>query len=186
MKKFSTINPKEKLHKEEILFKGDDFKILQFEEWPIIYKNDFVICVPLLMEENKFIIRQEYIPSYKYKEGQQMHLACVGGRIERGETPKAAIIRELQEEAGLILSDDFNIDFDKPLFVSKDSTQKFYPCILPLTSKDYDEIPIHGDGSLLEKMSQTSKVDIRYINSMIPSDVLTEFMLLKLRSYLNM
>jgi len=138
------------------------------------------------MEENKFIIREEYIPSYKFKEGQQMHLACVGGRIEKGESPEEALIRELQEEAGIVLRDDMKIEFDKPLFVGKDSTQKFYPCILPLMSSDFDEITIHGDGSLLEKMSNTAKVDKKFVQSMLPSDVITEFMLMKLKSFLNL
>jgi hypothetical protein len=53
-------------------------------------------------------------------------------------------------------------------------------------SKDYDEITIHGDGSLLEKMSNTAKVDRRFAQSMIPSDVITEFMLLKLKNFLNL
>ena len=44
MEKFSSIKPKDKLQKEEIIYKGDDFRILQFEEWPIIDKKDFVIC----------------------------------------------------------------------------------------------------------------------------------------------
>lgn len=186
MEKFSNIKPKDKLKKEEVLFKGEGFKVVQFEEWPIIDKKDFVICIPYLMEENKFIIREEYIPSYKYKEGQQMHLACVGGRIEKGETPEEALIRELQEEAGIVLRDGVRIEFDKPLFVGKESTQKFYPCILPLMQKDFDEISIYGDGSLLEKMSNTAKVEKRFVNSMLPSDVITEFMLLKLKSFLNL
>ena len=186
MEKFSSIKPKEKLKKEEVLFKGEGFKVLQFEEWPIIDKKDFVICIPYLLEENKFLIREEYIPSYKYKGGQQMHLACIGGRIEKDETPEEALIRELQEEAGIVLRQDFKIEFDKPLFVSKDGTQKFHPCILPLMSKDYDEITIHGDGSLLEKMSNTAKVDRRYIQSLLPSDVVTEFMMMKLRNFLNL
>ena len=186
MDKFSSIKPKEKLQKQEVLFKGDDFKVVQFEEWSIIDKKDFVICIPYLMEENKFIIREEYIPSYKYKEGQQMHLACVGGRIEKGETPEEALIRELQEEAGIVLREGIKVEFDKPLFVSKDGTQKFYPCILPLMSKDYDEITIHGDGTLLEKMSNTAKIDRKFVQSMLPSDVVTEFMLLKLKNFLNL
>jgi len=185
MDKFSNLKTKETLNKEEILYKGEGFKVLQFEEWAIIDKRDFVICIPYLMEENKLIIREEYIPSYKYKEGQQMHLACVGGGIEKGETPEEALIRELQEEAGIVLRDGVRIEFDKPLFVSKESTQKFYPCILPLMQKDYDEMTIYGDGSLLEKMSNTSKVEKRYINSLLPSDVITEMMLIKLRSFLN-
>ena len=186
MEKFSSIRPKEKIQKEEVLYKGEGFRVLQFEEWPIIDKKDFVICIPYLIEEGKFILREEYIPSYKYKDGQQIHLACVGGGIEKDETPEEALIRELQEEAGIVLRSDIKIEFEKPLFISKESTQKFYPCILPLTQRDFDEMTIYGDGSLLEKMSNTAKVDRRYINSMVSSDVLTEFMLMKLKNFLNL
>jgi len=47
-------------------------------------------------------------------------------------------------------------------------------------------VVIQGDGSLLEKMSQTAKVDIKYLNSMFPSDVVTEYMFMKLKAYLNL
>ena len=186
MEKFSSIKPTEEFKKDEVLYKGEGFKVIQFEDWPIIDKKDFVICIPYLLEENKIIIREEYIPSYKYKDGQQMHLACVGGRIEKGETPEEALTRELQEEAGIVLREGAKIEFDKPMFVSKESTQKFYPCILPLMQKDYDEMTIYGDGTLLEKMSNTAKIEKRFVNSLLPSDVITEMMLIKLKQFLNL
>ena len=188
MQKFSNLRPEEesKFKKDDVLFKSGSMKVVKYEEWPIISDKDAVICIPYLTELNKFIIRQEYVPSYKYKEGQQNHLSCVGGSIEMGETPEEAMLRELQEEAGIVLRDGYQIEFDKPLFFMKGSSNKFYSAIIPLTENDYHEVVIKGDGSLLEKMSQTAKVDIKYINSMIPSDVVTEFMLMKLKSYLNL
>ena len=188
MKKFSNLKPENEssFKKDEVQFKSGSLKVVKYEEWSVVTDKDAVICIPYLTELNKFIIRQEYVPSFKYKEGQQNHLACVGGSIEMGETPEEALLRELQEEAGIVLRNGYQIEFDKPLFFMKGSANKFYSVIIPLTENDYHEVPIRGDGGLLEKMSQTAKVDIKYINSMVASDVVTEHMLMKLKSYLNL
>ena len=52
--------------------------------------------------------------------------------------------------------------------------------------KDYDEMTIYGDGTLLEKMSNTAKIEKRFVNSLLPSDVITEMMLIKLKQFLNL
>ena len=42
-----------------------------------------------------------------------------------------------------------------------------------------------GDGSNAEKMSKSVKVDVKYIKSLNPSDLITDYMLLKLKEYIN-
>jgi 8-oxo-dGTP pyrophosphatase MutT (NUDIX family) len=188
MEKFSKMKPEEskKFKKDDVVYSDKYTKIIKYEETSILSGKDCVICIPYLIESNQFIIRQEYIPSFKYTEGQELHLSCVGGSVEMGESNEVALLRELQEEAGIVLRDNFVIDFDKPLFVNKHTTIKCYYCILPLTENDYHEIAITTDGSRIEKLSKTAKLDIKYLNSLDSSDIVTEFMLMKFRTYLNL
>jgi 8-oxo-dGTP pyrophosphatase MutT (NUDIX family) len=188
MKKFTNLKPEvSKLFKsDEVLYSDDHIKLIQYEDWSVLAGKDAVVCIPYLIELNQFIIRQEYIPSFKYSDGIDYHLACVGGGIELGEDPETALLRELQEEAGLVLRDSYKIEFDKPLYLGKYTSMRVIPCILPLTENDYHEIVIKGDGSRAESLSQTVKVDVKYLNSLNTSDVLTELMLIKFKEYLNL
>jgi hypothetical protein len=42
-----------------------------------------------------------------------------------------------------------------------------------------------GDGSKAESLSKAVKVDIKYIDQINASDMMTEYMLLKVKEYLN-
>ena len=188
MQRFSNIKPQEekKFVKDDVLYKDDYLNIIKYEDWSVLTGKDCVLCIPYLTELNKFIIRQEYIPPFKYDNGQELHLACVGGAIEQGESPEVALIRELQEEAGIVLRDNFKIEFDKPLYLGKFTSMKIYPAIIPLSESDYHEIVIKGDGTRSESLSQTAKIDTKYLSTLNPSDIVTEYMLMKLKSFLNL
>ena len=48
------------------------------------------------------------------------------------------------------------------------------------------EVIAKGDGSKAEAMSKSVKVDIKFLNSLNPSDLFTDYMLLKVKEYLNL
>ena len=188
MEKFTKLRPKSEFteDKEDILFSNKYMKVINYEDWTVIKESDFVVCIPYLIDSNQMILRHEYIPTFKMVDGQELHITVLSGGIEKGETPERAILRELEEEAGIVVDPDFKVEFMKPLFISKGNASKYYPCIIQLTERQYHEVIAKGDGSEAEKKSQSVKVDVKYLNSVNASDVITEYMILKLKDYLNM
>lgn len=188
MEKFSKLKPKDEFKepKDKVLYDSDHFKIVEFEDWHIIKERDAVVCIPYLIETNQFVIRYEYIPPFKYADGQEYHITVLSGGIELGESPEKALTRELEEEAGIVLREDYQFDEMKPLFINKGHTNKYHPYILPLNERDYHEVVVKGDGSKVESLSKSVKVDIKYLDSLNPSDLITDYMISKLREYLNM
>lgn len=171
--------------KDEVLYKDDYISVIKYEDWTITKESDFVVCIIYLIEENQFILRNEYIPTFKYVDGQEYHITVLSGSVKKGEMKERALLREIEEEAGIVINPEFKIEFMKPLFVSKGHASKYYPAIIQLTEKDYHEIIAKGDGSKAEKLSQCVKLDIRYINSINASDLITEYMLVKFKEYVN-
>ena len=189
MEKFSKMRDKNDFNepKDEIKYEDGNLKIVNYEDWSLIKEKDCVVCIPYLIESNQMILRHEYIPTFKYVTGQEYHATIISGGIETGETPQQALIRELEEEAGIVLREDFQIEEElKPLFMTKGHTNRYYPFILPLNERDYNEILAKGDGSKEESKSKSVKVDIKFINSVNSSDLITDYMLIKLKEYLNL
>jgi 8-oxo-dGTP pyrophosphatase MutT (NUDIX family) len=193
MEKFSKMKPmgEEKPKSDEILYDDKYMKVIKYEDWSVIDDKDVVVCIPYLIESNQIVLRQEYIPSFKLKDGQEYHISLVGGSVEMGETLDECLLRELQEESGIVLRDNFKIEFMKPLFKTKSHSAKFHPCILTLTENDYHEIKINDPDNKLNikngnKLNTVIKVDLKYLNSLNASDVITEYMILEFKKYLNM
>lgn len=187
MDKFSSMRSKtnKDQKKEDVIFSKGKLKVISYEDWNIIKHTDSIICIPILIETNQIILRYEYIPTFKYVDGQEYHVTLVAGGIEEGEDPKTALLRELEEEAGIVVREDYEIEDMKPLYSSKGSVNKMYPFILPLNERDYKEVMAKGDGSKAESLSKAVKVDIKYIDQINSSDIMTEYMLLKVKEYLN-
>ena len=187
MDKFSKLKPKSDLFnsKDEVLYSKGDMNIVEYEDWTVVRVPDYVICIPILIETNQIVLRYEYIPTFKYVDNQEYFATLVAGRIEPGESPINALFRELEEEAGIVVRDGYTPEDLKPLFTSKGLTSKAYPFILPLNERDYHEVVAKGDGSKSEAMSKSVKVDIKHIDAINACDLVTAYMLEKVKEYLN-
>lgn len=187
MEKFSKLKSKDvfKDPKDKILFKNDYISLIEYEDWSIVKEKDLVVCIPYLIESNQFIIRYEYVPTYKYTDGKDYHITVISGSIETGETTERALLRELEEEAGIVLSEDYQLEGIKPLFINKGHVNKYIPYIIPLHERDYHEVIAKGDGSKAESLSKSVKVDAKYLDSLDTSDLITDYMIMKLKEYLN-
>jgi len=190
MKVFSKVKPdddnKINSKSDNIIFSNDYVDIVDYEGWTIVKESDMVVCLVYFIEENRFLVRNEWIPTFKMVDGQEYHLTILSGTVESGETIERTLLRELEEEAGLVIRPDFKFEFYKPLFVSKGNTAKYHPIILTLTEVDYNEVIPKGDGSKAEKKSECLKLDIKYINSLNPSDLITDYMIGLFKKYLNL
>ena len=188
MQQFSKLKPKTDFtpDKDDVVYDGGHLSVINYEDWSIVKEPDFVVCIIYLIEENQFLLRHEYIPTFKYIDGQEYHMTVLSGTMKQGETPERTLLREIEEEAGIVIRPDFKIEFMKPLFISKGHASKYHPALITLTERDYHEVVAPTDGSRAEKLSRTVKLDKKYINSVNASDLITEFMLLKFKEYLNM
>jgi 8-oxo-dGTP pyrophosphatase MutT (NUDIX family) len=49
-------------------------------------------------------------------DGQDYHVTLVGGGVETGESNDIAVLRELEEEAGIVVNEEYQLESLKPLF----------------------------------------------------------------------
>lgn len=183
LKKISDKEKKKEL--SSILFENEYVKVKDYEGWTIIEESDCVVCIPILMDSNQSILREEYIPTFKKRTGNEMYITVLSGTIEKGESPEETLKRELKEEAGIILRDNLNITFENRLFMTKGNMSYYHLCLLPLYLNDFTETYASGDGSKAEKMSRTVKVNNYNLDNLIINDTITELMIMKLKNFID-
>ena len=170
---------------DEYLFDTKYIKIKKVEDWTGLIESDSVCVLPILINENKILLRTEYTPSYKDRDGSDYHLTCISGTVEKFEEYDDTIRRELVEEAGIKLNDTYKINNIVSLFKSKTGSSKFHYCILPLYKNDYTDVIATTDGSRTELLSKTVMVDIPNITRLNVSDTITKLLVTEAIMFLN-
>lgn len=193
--KFSKLEkegPKTPNDKSDIKFQGDYLKVITYKDYEIVSEADMVIMLPYLRDEGCVLLRHEYIPTYQYFYKNTIEyknitnfLTVISGGVDKNESLENALRRELYEEAGIVLSNMYKVEFIKHLFSTKGNVSRYHICLLELSYNDYKVVQPTGDGSKSEKLSKTIKVDISDLNEIKTHDLITEYLLTKFKLEYN-
>lgn len=192
MKKFTKLI-KEKTDTEEPELKYDGYlKVIAHKEYEFVSENDVVVIMPYFEDEGFIILRHEPIPTYQYRyrdsnefKNVTHFLTVVSGTVEKGETIKNTVRRELYEETGVVLSELYDFEIERDLFMSKGNSAKYYTCFLKIRRNEYRMAKAPGDGSENEKNSTNLQVNISEIDSIKTHDLITEYMVSKFKNSLD-
>lgn len=188
--KFSNLDKNKDTTKKDdnLKYKGDYLNIVSYKEYEIVEEPDMVIIVPYLRDEGYILLRHEFIPTYQYyyKDIDQYKditnfLTCISGTVEKGEDIKNTIRRELFEEAGVVLSNVYDIEISKTLFLNKGNVARYHICFMELRYNDYRVTQPKTDGSKEEAISKTIQVSLGDLDELRTHDLITEYVLTKFR-----
>jgi 8-oxo-dGTP pyrophosphatase MutT (NUDIX family) len=175
------------------IYKGSHLSIVNYKEWDIVQSKDRVVILPFFKDEGCILMRNEYLPSYNlrfkgvsgYKDVTN-YLTVISGAIDEGETPIQTIRRELVEEAGVVLSNLYEINIGEQVFADKGVAYMLYFTLLEINYNDFRLIQPPTDGSKGEQKSKTVRISLGEIDSIKIYDLLTAHMLLRLKNEYNL
>lgn len=191
MDKFSNIEKGEKKAIDsdiKIKYKGEQFDVIEYKDWEFVKEKDMVVILPYLRDEASILLRHEWIPTYQYhyKNSNEYKnvthfLTTLSGTVENGESLENTVRRELYEEAGIVLSNMYDIEIEKHLFQTKGNVGQYHICFVELRYNDFRLTPPKGDGSLGESLSNTIKISLGDIDELRTHDLITEYILTKFK-----
>jgi len=184
MEKFTKIqNKKVEEVKEKTLYKNDNLSIEEVNGVDCIKQSDIIVCVPYFTQYNQVMIRQEPNVIFKEFKGQEQNISPLIFDVVDNEDIRTTLMKNLESCVGIVVRDKFPIEFDSPLFESKISNRKCFFTIIPLSESDYHEVLVRND--IKEDTGKNIKVDAKFLNKLVSSDIITEMMMIKLKKYLN-
>lgn len=171
----------------EYSYDGKHFKVKQYKDWECIEGNDYIVCLPHLIDRGEIVIRKEWIPTFLLKEpNKEFHLTVVTGGIDENETPEEALFRELEEEAGIKLNTHYS-NYEKlgEYYTNKGNNGKCHIYYLPIEINDFQYITPTGDGSEAESKSSCVVVDTQYLDSLKMSEAIGQLCLMEFKNRIN-
>ena len=137
-----------------------------------VNEKDIVIALPIVTRKDgkKLVgIRYEYCPSYFIKDDKvRNYYTVLSGKIEDGEKPEAAVLRELREESGVIAENPNIIEVCSNIPICKSTNMRAFIYVVEI-GKFKKEVP-KGDGTRSEELSKTIWMDVGNIYKLLDMD----------------
>ena len=177
---------------DSVVYKGQYFNVIKQNDSEFVVGKDSICCLVYIKDEGYILMRSEPISPWQYKQRNDVNkisglfLTVISGTIETGESPQACLRRELYEEAGLVLNEFKQFDIEGPVFQSKGTDSQFYTCLLELNYNDYRMVAAPGDGSKKEKLSRTVKISVGDIDEIKCNDMVSKFLIDKIKTDYNL
>jgi len=181
MEKFSKIE-KTKIKPDVIDLKPKS-NIMDYKDSSFFIDNDQIVILPYLKDEGYILLTYESIPTYQYKykdvgeyKNTTNFLTVIKGDII-DETPLQSVRRNIIQKTGVILNSNYLITIDKTLFRDPKTTGQYYISLLEINYNDFKQ------GSLVKSLdnNRVVKVSLGDINDIKTFDLITDYMLLKLK-----
>lgn len=142
---------------DKVLFKGKFTEIISpswAPDYEFLSEGEIVIVIPIL-ENGKIGVRKEWCPPYliKDKTGEDRYYTVLSGHIEDGEVDDKAAIRELREEAGIVIQDGDLIKLLDNIPICKSTSLRATIFVADIRQHRQEEP--QGDGSEGERRSET-------------------------------
>jgi len=138
------------------LWKGNWVSVIDCgTDYECLHEKDIALVIPIIDKEI-FVIREEYCPPYFAKENSpRLYFTVLSGKIEDNETWEDTMLREVKEEAGIVVDPmgytTMILFENKPICKSTDMRGTF----VILEAHKYSREKPQGDGTENEKLSRS-------------------------------
>lgn len=144
--------------------------------------NDIIVMFVHLLDFNEILLKKEVVDAYQQRDNkQEFFLTSIEGNI-LNETPLVSLKRNLSENVGILLNTNYsNYEEIGEYFISKDNSYKYHIYYIPLRINDYRQVA----SSNKNENSKTVRVDVKFLDSLKVSDLITAFNIEKLKQKLK-
>jgi len=154
------------------LWKGKFISVVSPDKYPYeaISEVDGVCVLPILIGHKNgalFGIRKELVPPYTVKSGDRMFYTAISGGIEKSESARDTMVRELKEEAGLILK-RYTVVYHKPMHTMKASVNLVHFVIIKVMEYGWTEPTT--DGTKYEEVAKTTFIPEHHLIEILKMD----------------